>query len=222
MTRNNKRLTRLGMGAVAITGVLASLGAAGTGASAAATAAPVTKSSTVAYDCRTTVQQGFHPVAYSRGFDVTAPASVTVGSEFDVTFDPAPITAYAEYNKTVTDVQVAYQIPKNAKVKSYTLTGGSGLGRSFSWVEKRDGSLVVRTSGPFTGGVEFDLPTLAVHFKADKSVGTVSFVSGGKSYEEPGFSWFRHQPILDEWGPFQCFPDAAQPVVELAAVQITK
>ncbi|MFG2110803.1 hypothetical protein [Micromonospora chersina] len=222
MARNSKWIARVGMGAVAVTGVLASVGVANASPVAATGTATATTSSTVAYDCRTTVQQGFHPVAYSRGFDVTAPEAVTAGAEFDVTFDPTPITAFAQYNKTVTDVQVAYRIPTNAKVTSYSLVGGSGLGRAFTWVEERDGSLVVRSSGPYEGGVEFDLPSLAVHFKAGRSTGTISFAPGGKSYVEPGFGWFRYQPILDEWGPFQCFPDPAQPAVELATVKITR
>ncbi|MEU7650537.1 hypothetical protein AB0C42_11285 [Micromonospora taraxaci] len=222
MAGNRRWMGRLGMGAVALSGVLASVGVANTSAGAATPPAPVTTHSTVAYDCRTTVQQGFHPVVYSRDFDVTAPASVAAGAEFDVTLDPTPITAYAEYNQTVTDVQVAYAIPRDAKVKSYSLVGGSGLGAAFTWVEERDGALVVRSSGPFTGGVEFDLPSLAVHLKAGKKAGAVVFAPGGRSYVEPGFGWFRYQPILNEWGPFQCFPDPALPPVELARVTVTK
>ncbi|MFI6269973.1 hypothetical protein [Micromonospora zamorensis] len=222
MAGNTRWIGRLGMGAVALTGVLASVGVANASPGAATPTAAVSTHSTVAYDCRTTVQQGFHPVAYSRDFDVSAPTTVTAGTEFDVTLDPTPITAFAQYNQTVTDVQVAYAIPRNAKVKSYSLVGGSGLGQAFTWVEERDGALVVRSSGPFTGGVEFDLPTLALHIKAGKNAGAIVFAPGGGSYVEPGFAWFRYQPILNEWGPFQCFPDPALPAVELARVNVTK
>lgn len=205
--RTKRWLPATGVATAALAGVLLP----GSAAKAAPSAVNST-SSTVSYDCRTTVRQGFHPVAYSRDFSVQAPARVARKTEFDVVFDPAPITAFAQYNKTVVDVQVAYKLPKNAKLKSYALSGGANLGTAFTWVEVRDQEIVVRSSGPFRGGVQFDLPTLTVHLKAPRNPGDIVFGPGGSSYERPGFFWFRYQPILDEWGPFQCFPDPAHPV----------
>ncbi|MEV5144987.1 hypothetical protein [Streptomyces sp. NPDC052727] len=177
----------------------------------------------VPYECRTYVQGNTHPVYdYKRGFDVTVPASVHAGKKFQATYDPAPITAFAQYNKTVTDVRVAYRIPEGAKVKKLRLTGGSGLGDSVLDVKVEGQDIVVSASGPFEGGVEFDLPTLKVSYKAPKDAGTLNFGPGGSSYEKPGFYWYRYQPILDEWGPFECFPDPAKPQTVLASTQVEK
>ncbi|KOU63454.1 dehydratase [Streptomyces sp. MMG1533] len=177
----------------------------------------------VPYECRTWVQGNTHPVYdYQRGFDVAVPASVRPGERFQATYDPAPITAFAEYNKTVTDVRVAYRIPAGAKVKHVKLTGGSGLGDSTLSVKVEGEDITVSASGPLEGGVEFDLPTLKVTYKAPKDTGTLNFVPGGSSYEQPGFYWYRYQPILDEWGPFECFPDPAKPQTVLASTQVKK
>lgn len=177
----------------------------------------------VPYECRTWVLGNTHPVYdYARGFDVTVPASVKAGGHFKATYDPAPITAFAEYNKTVTDVRVAYRIPAGAKVKHVELTGGSGLGDSTLKAEVKGTDIIVSASGPFEGGVEFDLPTLKVAYKAPKVTGTLNFGPGGSSYEQPGFYWYRYQPILDEWGPFECFPDPAKPETVLASTQVEK
>ncbi|MFD5649828.1 hypothetical protein [Streptomyces sp. NPDC127039] len=187
----------------------------GTSAQAASTAVP--------YECRTWVQGNTHPVYdYERGFDVTVPATVRAGKRFRATYDPDPITAFAEYNEIVNDVRIAYRIPEGTKVRRVRLTGGSGLGDSDVRVRVRGRDIVVSASGPFQGGVEFDLPTLKVVYKAPRTTGPLNFVSGGSSYEDPGFYWYRYQPILDEWGPFECFPDPAKPETVLASTQVKK
>ncbi|MBT2675892.1 hypothetical protein J7E95_34880 [Streptomyces sp. ISL-14] len=177
----------------------------------------------VPYECRTWVLGNSHPVYdYKRGFDVTVPASIRAGKQFQATYDPAPITAFAEYNKIVKDVRVAYRIPEGAKVKKVKLTGGSGLGDSALKVKVEGADIVVSASGPLAGGVEFDLPTLKVTYKAPTTTGTLNFGPGGSSYEQPGFYWYRYQPTLDEWGPFECFPDPAKPQTVLASTQVEK
>ncbi|MFK4148017.1 hypothetical protein [Streptomyces sp. NPDC004065] len=212
MTSSRQHVIRLTTASALALGAVTSLG---TSAHAANVDVP--------YECRTYVQGNTHPVYdYRRGFDVTVPSSVRAGKKFQATYDPAPITAFAQYNKTVTDVRVAYRIPDGAKVKKVRLTGGSGLGHSTLKVKVEGKDIVVSASGPFEGGVEFDLPTLKVVYKAPKATGTLNFGPGGSSYEKPGFYWYRYQPILDEWGPFQCFPDPAKPPTVLASTQVKK
>jgi len=213
VARINKWALRLSVvPAIALTSGMVTAG----GADAAA-------SVSVPYECRTYVQGNTHPVLdYARGFAVTAPATVRKHDRFDVTYDADPITAYAEYNKIVTNVKFAYRIPAGLAVKKLRLSGGSGLGTSKNKVKVQGDDIVQTSSGPFEGGVPFDLPTLKVTFKAKTKDVDVAYTVGGSSYADPGFYWYRYQPILKEWGGFECFPDPAKPTAVLATTHVKK
>lgn len=187
---------------LALTGVLASAGAA----------SAATTTSTVPYVCQTRYQGEWLPVPdYTRDFTVTAPGTVAPGQTFKITFDSAPINAVPTYNKTLTDVRIAYRVPAGATVVGHRLTGGSNLGGATQWVERDGNEFVLRTDGKFAGGVEFDLPNLEVQLKAPAS-GTLTTGPGGSSFEDPSFYWYRLQPTTNEWDPFQCYADPARPV----------
>lgn len=203
MQKKWKRAAGLAASAcVAVTGVLASAG----NASAATTA------STVPYVCRTMVSGEWIPVTdYTRDFTVTAPDSVAPHHTFKVVFDPAAITAVPAFNKTLTDVKIAYRLPAGARLVGYKLTGGSNLGTAKQWIERNGDDLVLRSDGQFQGGVEFDMPNLEVTLKAPGS-GTLTTTAGGSSFDDPSFYWYRLQPTTNQWDPFQCYADPAQPV----------
>ncbi|MER8235259.1 hypothetical protein ACIRQY_11515 [Streptomyces sp. NPDC101490] len=190
---------------VAVTGVLVSSGPA----SAAVTA---TTTTTTPYVCQTRVSGGWIPVDYSRDFTVTAPATVAPNKTFKVTFDSAPINAVAAYNKTLTDVKIAYRVPAGATVVSYWLSGGSANLGGNQWVERHGDTLVVRSGDDFQGGVAYDLPNLEVVLRAPGS-GTLTTGPAGTGFTDPSFYWYRLQPTTNEWDPFQCYMDPAAPVV---------
>lgn len=191
---------------VAVTGVLVTSG------SATAASNGTKTTTTQPYVCQTRVSGGWIPVEYSRDFTVTAPATVAPYKAFKVTFDSTPINAVAAYNKTLTDVKIAYQVPAGATVVGYWLSGGSANLNGSQWVERNGNTLVVRADGMFEGGVAYDLPNLEVVLRAPGS-GTLTTTAGGTSFDDPSFYWYRLQPTTNEWDPFQCYADPAKPVV---------
>ncbi|MFF8595172.1 hypothetical protein ACF061_27735 [Streptomyces sp. NPDC015220] len=192
---------------MAVTGVVASGGSA----SAAPSGTATTTTTTLPYVCQTRVSGSWIPVDYSRTFTVTAPATVAPYKTFKVTFDSAPINAVAAYNKTLTDVRIAYRVPAGTTVLDYRLTGGSSNLGGGQWIERHGDTLVVRSDDAFQGGVEYDLPNLEVVMRAPGS-GTLTTTAGGTGFDDPSFYWYRLQPTTNEWDPFQCYADPAQPV----------
>ncbi|MFD9559700.1 hypothetical protein [Streptomyces sp. NPDC059990] len=193
-------------------GMVGSLGLALTGVLATSgPASAATVSTTLPYICQTRLSGEWIPVEYSRNFTTTAPAKVAPLQTFKVTFDSAPIKAVADYNKLLNTISFNYKVPANAKVVSYKLTGGSNLGTANQWVERNGNDLRVKSDGEWAGGVEFDFPNLEVTLRAPGS-GTLTTGAGGSSFTDTAFGWERLQPTTNEWDPFQCYADPAQPV----------
>ena len=166
----------------------------------------------VPYISRTRIDGEWVPIEnYTRDFTVTAPASVKPGKEFTVRFDSAPILAVGDFNKTLTDLRVAYRVSGQGTVAKYKLEGGSNTGDARFRVERHGADLVVRSDDSFPGGVEFDIPDLVVTVRATGS-GTVTTSPGGSSFDDPAFYWFREQTTSGSWDPFQNYVDPAHPV----------
>ncbi|WP_406063404.1 hypothetical protein OG462_33330 [Streptomyces sp. NBC_01077] len=180
---------------------------------ASATAPGTSTSSTVGYVCQSRFDGAWFPInGYARNFTTTAPAQVSSNAVFNVSFDPAPILALGEYNKELTDIEVAYKVSPGAKVLGYKLVGGSNLGTAAFHVERRGAEFVVTSPDSIPGGVEFDLPTLVVALRAPAQ-GAVTTAPGGSSFENRSFGWNRLHPANNQWDPFQCYADPATPVV---------
>ncbi|CAM5325336.1 hypothetical protein ACWD5B_22515 [Streptomyces tanashiensis] len=179
-----------------------------------ATGPGTSTSSTVGYVCQSRYDGAWFPInGYSRGFTTTAPAQVGKGVAFNVSFDPAPILAVGDYNKELTDIEVAYKVSPEARVLGYKLVGGSNLGTARFHVERRGAEFVVTSPDTLPGGVEFDLPTLVVALRAPSTAGTVTTAPGGSSFENRSFGWNRLHPANNQWDPFQCYANPATPVV---------
>jgi dehydratase len=182
-------------------------------APASAVADGVSTSSTVGYVCQSRFDGSWFPInGYSRGFTTTAPSKVSPGAGFNVAFDPAPIVALGEYNKELTDIEVAYKVSPEAQVLGYKLVGGKNLGSAAFHVERRGAEFVVTSPDSIPGGVEFDLPSLVVTLRAPGQ-GAVATGPGGSSFEKRSFGWNRLHPANNQWDPFQCYADPATPVV---------
>ncbi|MDX2388633.1 hypothetical protein ACWGHM_03935 [Streptomyces sp. NPDC054904] len=206
-----QRKWKLTGGAVGSLGLALTAMMAAPGTAAATGAPAVTTTSTLPYVCQTRLSGEWIPVEYSRNFTTTAPAKVAPFHTFKVTFDPAPIKAVAAYNKLLNTISFNYKVPANATVVSYKLTGGSNLGTANQWVERNGNDLRVKSDGEWAGGVEFDFPNLEVTLRAPGS-GTLTTGAGGSSFTDTAFGWDRLQPDTNEWDPFQCYADPAQPV----------
>lgn len=201
MTTKYKWIARLGAIAVALSASLA-----------AQPLAHAATSTTVPYICKTRLSGEWLDVTgYSRGLDVTAPATVSAGASFDVVIDPQPIYPVPTFNKELRLVSWAFTLPANARLVSKELTGGSALNNSQVSSAVVSNTLVVSVSGPLPGGVEFDVPSIKLTFKAPQT-GTVSVKPGGTSYNNPGFGWTRLHPDTKQWDPFICYPDPNAPV----------
>lgn len=197
--------------ALSVSAAAALLGAS---SPAGATSPGTSTASTVGYVCQSRYDGEWFPInGYSRGFSTTAPAQVAVGAAFKVSFDPAPILALGEYNKELTDIEVAYKVSPGAQVLGYRLVGGSNLGAASFHVERRGAEFVVTSPDSIPGGVQFDLPTLEVKLRAPSSAGTVTTAPGGSSFTDRSFGWNRMHPENEQWDPFQCYADPAAPVV---------
>ncbi|MCX5393922.1 hypothetical protein ABZY68_29805 [Streptomyces sp. NPDC006482] len=196
--------------ALSISAATAMLGAA---SPASATNPGTSTTSTVGYVCQSRYDGTWFPInGYSRNFTTTAPAQVSPGSVFNVSFDPAPILALGEYNKELTDIEVAYKVSPEARVLGYKLVGGSNLGSASFHVERRGAEFVVTSPDSIAGGVEFDLPTLVVALRAPATPATVKTAPGGSSFENRSFGWNRLHPANNQWDPFQCYANPATPV----------
>ncbi|MGW0792633.1 hypothetical protein ACWD04_31565 [Streptomyces sp. NPDC002911] len=193
---------------LAATAVLAGAGSAG----ASSVAVTGTTTSTLPYICQTRLSGEWIPVDYTRDFTTTAPTKVSPNENFQVAFDPAPINAVAAYNKLLNTVSFTYKLPAQAQIVSYQLTGGSNLGNAEQWVERNGNELRVRSNGEWPGGYEFDFPTLKVRLKAPASATTLTTGAGGSSFQDTAFGWNRLQTVTNEWDPFQCYADPADPV----------
>jgi dehydratase len=190
--------------ALIATGLLAS------GTAAADTAKTTT---TVPYLCRTLMDGTWVPInGHQRSYDSVAPTSAKIGQSFSVTVDPAPSTTNPAYIKTIKDVEVAFALPDNAVLVTYQLSGGSGLGDAPPRVKVTGKQLIVTAPGPIAGGTTYDMPAVTLVLRAPKT-GTVTTAPGGTSFVKPGFSFSRQVVGEDTWGPLQCYPDPAHPVV---------
>ncbi|GAA4668315.1 hypothetical protein GCM10023347_22020 [Streptomyces chumphonensis] len=169
--------------------------------------------STVPYVCRTRYAGEWIPVEYSRTFTTTAPAQVAPRQYFKVTFDSSPIKAVADYNKLLNSVSMNYETPANAKIIGYWLSGGSNLGSAHQWVERSGSELRVKSDGEWAGGVEFDFPNLNVILRAPAGPASLTTGVGGSGFDDTSFGWYRLQPVTNEWDPFECYADPAEPVV---------
>ncbi|MEE1790030.1 hypothetical protein PUR28_04430 [Streptomyces sp. BE308] len=186
-------------------------------ATAAASTALWTMSTTVAgattttvpYLCRSAEGTGaWEPYTGPRGFDVTAPATVSPNQTFTIAFDTSANLANPTYAAEVRDVKLVYRLPQNAVIQSYQLTGGNGLGTAQVKVKANGHELSVVTAGPLTTSTTLDLPNLEVTLTAPAS-GTLVSKVGGTSFTNPGYA-FRFLGIpSNAWGQAQCYPDPA-------------
>ncbi|MFF8957357.1 hypothetical protein [Streptomyces sp. NPDC014894] len=194
----------------------ATLAAAPTaGASTAGGAAAAnTTTSSVGYVCQSRYDGAWFPIAnYARSFSTTAPTSIARNTNYQITFNPAPLTAAGQYNQQLKDVEVAYKVSSNAQVLSYSLTGGSNLGTAVFYVDRNGSEFVVKSiAGAIQGGVEFDIPTLVVTLRS-ANPGSVTAGPAGTSFTHRSFGWNRQHPLNGQWDPFQCYADPASPVV---------
>ncbi|MBE8525348.1 hypothetical protein ILP97_49075 [Amycolatopsis sp. H6(2020)] len=166
---------------------------------------------TVPYISRTRIDGEWVPIDYSRDFTVTAPASAKQGQAFDVRFDSAPILAIGLHNKTLKDLRIAYRVTGPVTVVKYRLDGGSNTGDAQFRVERHGSDLLLRSDGPFPGGVEFDVPDLVVTVVAKGKCSVVTS-PGGSSFDDPAFYWFREQTQTGSWDPFENYVDPAKPI----------
>ncbi|MER7013281.1 hypothetical protein ABT324_17825 [Saccharopolyspora sp. NPDC000359] len=195
---------------MAATAVAALALAAVPGTGVAATAAA---EHSIPFTCKTRLSGEWLDVTdYARGVDVTAPASAAPGSTFDVVIDPKPIYPVPDFNKELREVHWSYSLPANAELVKHSLSGGAGLNGSKVTTSVQGSKLTIDVSGPLPGGAEFDVPTLTLTFTAPES-GAVEVKPGGSSYDDLGFGWERLHPTTNEWDPFLCYPDQAEPVV---------
>ncbi|UGY93010.1 hypothetical protein [Streptomyces gobiensis] len=198
----------------AVTGVVCAAGpSVAESAESTAMGHATAKTVTVDYNCRSRYEGEWFPVTYTKDFTTSAPATVRKGQMYNVTFDPSPIKALPEFNKMLTDLTVAYKVPKEARVLGYRLTGGSNLGDARVRVQRTGNEFTITSDGKFRGGTEFDLPNLVVKLQASAPRGTrLTTGAGGSSFERPQFGWLRQHPENSQWDPFQCYekPEAPQ------------
>lgn len=164
-------------------------------------------STTLTYNCRSAEGPGaWEPYTGPRGYEVTAPATVSPYGAFTVVFDTSANLANPAFAKEVRDVKLVYRLPQNAVIRGYELTGGSGLGNAKVSVEANGNELSVVTAGPLTASTTLDLPNLKVKLRAPGS-GTLTSEAGGTSFDDPGYRFrFLGNPS-NEWGQAQCYPD---------------
>ncbi|WP_228993345.1 hypothetical protein [Streptomyces sp. DH8] len=166
---------------------------------------------TVPYFCRSAEGAGeWEPYTGPRGYEVTAPATVSPYQTFTIVFDTSANLANPAYASEVRDVKLVYRLPQNALIRGYRLTGGHGLGDAKVKVQASGHELSVVTAGPLTTSTTLDLPNLEVKLTALGS-GTLVSTAGGTSFDDPGYKFrFRGVPS-NVWGQAQCYPDPAGP-----------
>ncbi|MFF4411300.1 hypothetical protein ACFYY8_02160 [Streptosporangium sp. NPDC001559] len=166
----------------------------------------------VPYLARTRIDGEWTPIEYSREFTVTAPERVAPGEEFTVVFASAPILALAAFNRTLTDLRIAYRVSGQAAVLEWELRGGDTPGGLEFTAERQGADLVVRFGGTIAGGVEVAVPDLVVTVRAEEP-GTVTTSPGGSGFDRPAFGWTREHAVNGQWDPFQCYVPVDAPVV---------
>ncbi|WP_434596771.1 hypothetical protein [Streptomyces sp. A5-4] len=199
--RIHSTLTR----ALAVTALAASSAIAFPASASAAT-------STVPYLCPVEFGGGSYVLEYSRSFNVTAPATVRPHQTFTVAYDPEPVNPRTEFNTKAWDVKFVYNLPAGAKILGHKLVGGSNLGDSKQTVSFSPGQVTVSATGPFTAGVDADVPTLKVSLRAP-AAGELTTSVAGTSAADPGFRWMAEDPTTHEIGELPCYPNPAAPVV---------
>lgn len=218
-----RRALRLAVGAASAAVAMLAAPLAGDAAPAAPASGghgAATASVPVGYDCFVTYPGGDTVVQYSLTYDVTAPASVRRFVPYVVSLDTPPITPNPALQSDVRDVEVAFEVPDNAVVAAYWLTGGSGLGDSDVEVERSGDVLTLTASGPYASATVFDLPALKV-LLVPLTTGPAVFATGGTSFEDPSFSWQRNSLSPGDppgtYREFLCQPPAD---VVLATTQV--
>ncbi|MFF0573815.1 hypothetical protein ACFY19_26840 [Streptosporangium saharense] len=166
----------------------------------------------VAYLARTRIEGEWTPIEYSREFTVTAPERAAPGEEFTVVFASAPILALPAFNRTLTDLRIAYRVSGEASVLEWDLRGGDTPGGREFLAERQGEDLVVRFEGTIAGGVEVAVPDLVVTVRAGES-GAVTTSPGGSGFDRPAFGWTREHAVNGQWDPFQCYVPVDAPVV---------
>jgi|GEM_PF-2158791 len=206
---NRRRLTR--SAAVSIPLACLALLTTPAGAAAANPSDTAANDVTQPYKCQVNTTQG---LPYARGFTGTAPDTVAVGHKFTAEIDPAPITPNPVHNTYAHDLTLTFQLPGNATLIGYKLTGGDTPTTSYV----TGGTLVLQAPGPFPAGVAFDLPTVQLRLKATHS-GVVTTTAGGTGYEDYGFGWDFIPSASEGGGPgtLRCYPD---PVAALTSTTV--
>ncbi|GAA1557035.1 cyclase [Kribbella sancticallisti] len=167
---------------------------------------------TASYACRADTKFGRQTFSLRQGVDAKAPATVTPGARFTIAVDLKPGSLPGEVKgfklKEVRDLSLRIPIPNNTSYVSARLTGGSGLG-STPTLERNNGVLTVRVSGPIPGGATYQLPSLSVRLKAGARGKVIETRLQGTSFDNPGLNL---QATI-KWkfvtlkSPVACYPD---------------
>ncbi|SDP94674.1 dehydratase [Actinopolyspora xinjiangensis] len=163
------------------------------------------------FECSGESPLGAQEFSYQQDSEVTAPASVAPGEQFQIVIDPAVNTVPTEVNgfgvEQIGDLDLKLPIPENSTHVSTTQSGGSNLGSPAPTIDVSDGIATLHVSGPISGGAEFELPTVTATLQAGDS-GAIETHLYGDSYDNPGLTFNAQvSSILGSIDvPTSCYP----------------
>jgi dehydratase len=191
---------------LALTGSTAQAQAKPTASWATAKAATVSTSATSAYTCFVTYPGGSTNVSYSLTFTGSAPATVGTYHPYTAQVDFPVITPNPNINQQVQDVAFKLQLPADAILLTYRLSGGGVT----PTVTVEGTTVVLKAHGPFPGAQPFQFPSISFLLLAGPS-GTEALSQAGTDLSDPSFSWVRTD-LQGTLRPFACFLPAATPL----------
>ncbi|GCB46920.1 hypothetical protein [Streptomyces sp. NL15-2K] len=167
--------------------------------------------SQVGYLCQAYREGAWMSYSSTRTWDVVAPATVSAGAPFDVSYELSSFTLNPEYQQEVREITVGVTLPEGSELVDVALSGGSNLGDSQQTVEVEDDTAYITASGPFFGGQTFQLPVITATVTAPES-GVLTTEAAGTDFGDPGLALRSLDPTTSEFNPTQCYPDPATPV----------
>ncbi|PPK69105.1 cyclase [Actinokineospora auranticolor] len=162
------------------------------------------------FACQASALGSTYDFTLTQPADVSAPASVSAGSAFSVTIDPAaasvPATVGTYALRRVQNLTFKVPVPANSTYVSGSLSGGSGVGATA--LSQAGGVVTLTATGPVNGGASFELPAITLNLTAG-SPGTVETTLYGSGYGNPGLTATAvvRVILLDVNVPASCYPD---------------
>ncbi|SFD81295.1 dehydratase [Actinopolyspora alba] len=174
------------------------------------------------FECSGDSPLGAQQFSYQQDSEVTAPASVAPGEQFDIVIDPAVNTVPSEVNgfgvEQIDGLELKLPVPENTTHVSTSQTGGSNLGTPAPTIDVSNGIATLHVSGPISGGAQFELPTVTATLQAGSS-GPIETHLYGTAYDDPGLTFNAQvSSILGSIDvPTSCYP-SPNPVLTTTSV----